>query len=198
MRPLLLIVEGQGDEKAAPILVRKILEQHDRYDIMLRPTQRRGEYPAVAKSFDNFFLAAIKERAPILWIMDFDTKGYDCPYREAASLAGRAAQLYPKWPIAFAFLVKEFETLFLHDETATRTVFTDIPKQVVFPAQPEHIRGAKEWLSEKRPKGAAYKESVHQQKIAANLDIELLRQKSADFAHLERALLKLIDAEIPA
>lgn len=198
MRPLLLIVEGQGDEKAAPILVRKILQQHGHYDVDLRPTQRRGEYPAVAKSFDNFFLAATKERAPILWIMDFDAKGYDCPYREATHLSGRAAQLYPDWPIAFAFLVKEFETLFLHDEAATRTVFTDIPRQVVFPARPEDIRGAKEWLSEKRPKGSAYKESVHQQKIAAHLDIELLRQKSPDFAHLERALLSLIDAEIPA
>lgn len=198
MPSLLLIVEGQGDEKAAPILVRKILEQHGRYDITLQPTQRRGEYPAVAKNFKNFFLAAIKERAPILWIMDFDAKGYDCPYREAANLAGLAALLRPGWPIAFAFLVKEFETLFLHDEAATRSVFTDIPKQVVFPEQPERIRGAKEWLSEKRPKGMAYKESVHQQKIAAHLNIDLLRQKSADFAHLERALLRLIDAQIPA
>lgn len=197
MRPLLLIVEGQGDEKAAPILIRKILEQHNRYDIILRPTQRRGEFPAVAKNFDNFFLAATKERAPILWIMDFDAKGCDCPYQKASNLYGRATQLYPGWPTSFAFLVKEFETLFLYDETATRTIFTDIPKQLVFPERPEEIRGAKEWLSKNRPKGAAYKESVHQQKIAAHLNIDLLRQKSADFAHLERALLKLIDAEIP-
>lgn len=198
MRPLLLIVEGPGDEKAAPILVRKILEQHGHYDVVLRPAQRRGEYPAVAKSFDNFFLAATKERAPILWIMDFDNKGYDCPYREASNLSERANQLHPDWPIAFAFLVKEFETLFLHDEAATRAVFADIPKQVAFPEQPERIRGAKEWLSEKRPKGSAYKESVHQQKITAHLNIDLLRQKSADFAHLERSLLKLINAPIPA
>jgi len=197
MRPLLLIVEGQGDEKAVPMLVRKILERHERYDVVLCPTQRRGEFPAVAKNFDNFFLAATKERAPILWIMDFDTKGYDCPYREATNLSERAAQLHPDWPIAFAFLVKEFEALFLHDEAATRRVFTDISKQVVFPEQPESIRGAKEWLSGKRPKGMAYKESVHQEKIAAHLDIDLLRQRSSDFAHLERSLLKLIDAPIP-
>jgi hypothetical protein len=198
MRPLLLIVEGQGDGKAAPKLVHKIFEQHGLSDVVLRPTQQRGEYPTVAKSFDNFFLAAIKERAPILWIMDFDAKGYDCPYREASILAERAAQLRPGWPIAFAFLVKEFETLFLHDEAATRMAFPDIPKQVVFPEQPERIRGAKEWLSKSRPKGLAYKESSDQAKITKYLNINLLRQKSADFAHLERALLKLIDAEIPA
>jgi hypothetical protein len=26
-------------------------------------------------------LAAIKENAAILWVMDFDAKEYDCPYR---------------------------------------------------------------------------------------------------------------------
>lgn len=199
MRPLLLIVEGQGDEKAAPKLVHKILEQHGHNDVVLRPTQRRGEYPAVIKNFDNYFLAAIKEKAPILWIMDFDAKGYDCPYREASSLIKRAAQLRPGWPIAFAFLVKEFETLFLIDEAATRKVFPDIPADTVFPANPERNKGAKKWITDARPSlGSAYKETVDQAKITKHLNINLLREKSADFAHLERALLKLIDAEIPA
>lgn len=197
MRPLLAVVEGDGDVRAAPILIRRILEQHKIYDARLLPVQRRGEYPSVAKHFDNYFLAAVKEKAPILWIMDFDAKSCDCPYREAAALLARAAALRPGWPIRIAFLTKEYETLFLHDENATRAVFTDIPKQASFPAQPETIRGAKEWLSKQRPSGMAYKETVHQQKITAHLNLQTLRERSADFAHLERAVLQLIGSPCP-
>lgn len=197
MRPLLAIVEGKADADAVPVLIRRILEHRQIFDFKLLPVQRRGEYPSVAKHFDNYFLAAIKEKAPILWIMDFDAKGYDCPYREATALVARAEALRPGWPIRIAFLTKEYETLFLHDENATRAVFSDIPKQVAFPAQPETIRGAKEWLSAQRPSGMAYKETVHQQKITAHLNFDTLRERSADFAHLERAILQLIRAPCP-
>jgi hypothetical protein len=197
-RRLLSIVEGQGDEKAVSVLVRRILQDHGHYDIKLLPPQRRGEYPTVVKNFENYFLAAIKEKAPILWILDFDAEGCDCPYQEAATLLARAQELRAGWPIRVAFLVKEYEVLFLHDEQATRKVFTDIPKETAFPAEPESIRDAKGWLSQQRPRGCAYKETVHQEKITAHLDLGLLRERSGDFVHLERAVLHLIDAQLPA
>jgi hypothetical protein len=194
---LLAIVEGHGDVKAVPLLIRNILKAKGIHDVELLPTQRRGEYPSVAKDFDDYFLAAIKENAPILWVMDFDAKGCDCPYKAAQELLGRAAKLHPGWLIRIAFLVKEYEVLFLHDENATRHVFPDLAKGKPFPSSPEKIRDAKGWISERLPSGMAYKETVHQEKITAQLNLDLLRQKSKDFAHLERAILKLIDAEIP-
>lgn len=197
MRKLQLIVEGDGDIGAARLLVQRILEKHQIFDIELPRPHKRGEYPSVARHFDNFFLAAIKEKAPILWVLDFDAKEYTCPVAEANALLGRAASLRPDWPIKIAFLVKEYETLFLHDEAATRSVFTDIPKNAAFPANPETIRGAKEWLSKQRPSGKAYKETVHQEKITARLNLENLREKSRDFAHLERAVISLINLPLP-
>lgn len=198
MPRLLMIVEGHGEVRSVPVLVRRILEKHERFDVQLLPAQRRGEYPSVTRHFENYFLAAIKDGAAILWVMDFDAKEYDCPYREAAELIRRAQALRPGWPLKVAFLVKEYEALFLHDEKATRAVFPDIPKKTQFPASPETIRGAKEWLSAERPKGSAYKETVHQEKITAHLDLDLLRERSPDFAHLERSVLALIDAPVPA
>ena len=197
MKRLLPIVEGHGEDKAVPLLLRRILESQGIYSFQILPARRYGEYPSVIKNFDHLFLAAIKEKAPILWVMDFDAKDYDCPVREALRLYARADTLRPGWPLKIVFLVKEYETLFLHDETATRTVFPDIPRHTVFPSQPELIRGAKEWLSEKRPKGMAYKETIHQAKITAHLNIDQLRQKSGDFAHLERAVLNLFHSPIP-
>jgi len=198
MRRLLPIVEGHGEIPAVPILIRNILAAQDIHDIQLLPAWRYGEYPSVAKKFDNIFLAAIKENAPILWVMDFDTKDHDCPVKEAQTLLARANVLRPGWPIKIAFLVKEYETLFLIDETATRKVFPDIPTKIPFPENPENIRGAKEWLSKARPSpGSAYKETVHQAKITAHLNLALLRARSTDFAHLERAVVELANSVIP-
>lgn len=197
MRKLQLIVEGDGDIGAARLLVQRILEKHQIFDIEVPRPHKRGEYPSVAKHFDSFFLAAIKEKAPILWVLDFDAKEYTCPVVEAKQLLNRAAKLRPDWPIKIAFLVKEYETLFLHDEAATRSVFPDIPKNATFPENPEAIRGAKEWLSKQRPSGKAYKETVHQEKITARLNLTHLSEKSRDFAHLERVVLQLIGSSLP-
>lgn len=199
MKRLLPIVEGHGEIPAVPILIRNILAAQGIHDVQPLPAWRHGEYPSVAKKFDNLFLAAIKENAPILWVMDFDSKDYDCPVKEAQSLLTRADALRPGWPIKIAFLVKEYETLFLIDEAATRKVFPDIPAQTTFPTNPENIRWAKEWLSKARPSpGSAYKETVHQAKITAHLNLNLLRARSSDFAHLERAVIALANSVIPS
>lgn len=198
MKRLLPIVEGHGEIPAVPILIRNILTAHDIHDVQPLPAWRHGEYPSVVNKFDNIFLHAIKENAPILWIMDFDSKDYDCPVKEANALLNKAEALRPGWPIKIAFLVKEYETLFLIDEAATRKVFPDIPSQTSFPENPENIRGAKGWLSKARPSpGSAYKETVHQAKITAHLNLNLLRARSADFAHLERAVIELARSALP-
>jgi hypothetical protein len=199
MRRLLPIVEGHGEIPAVPILIRNILAARGIHDVQPLPAWRHGEYPSVVKNFDNLFLAAIKEKAPILWVMDFDSKDYTCPVQEAQRLLTRAAKLRPGWPLKIAFLVSEYETLFLIDEAATRRVFPDIPAKTPFPENPENIRGAKEWLSKARPSpGSAYKETVHQAKITAQLNIELLRTRSHGFAHLERAIVELANSVIPS
>ena len=197
MKRLLPIVEGHGEIKAVPLLIRRILVAQEVYEVDILPPRRYGEYPPVAKNFDNCFQAANKENAPILWIMDFDSKLYECPVQEASNLLNRAAELRPSWPLKIAFFVKEYETFFLIDEAASRAVFPDIPSNIDFPEAPEDIRDAKGWLSQHRPTGLAYKETVHQEKITARLNLELLRARSPDFAHLVRAIVDLVHSDTP-
>lgn len=199
MRRLLPIVEGHGEDRAVPLLIRRILDAQGIYDVDVLQARRHGEYPTVTRNFDNLFKAAVLVNAPILWVMDFDSKDYDCRVKEAQILLTRAKKLRPGWPLKIAFLVKEYETLFLIDEMATRKAFPDIPAKMPFPANPESIRGAKEWLSKARPAaGNAYKPMVDQAKITAHLNLDLLRKHSPDFAHLERAVLELARSDIPA
>jgi len=192
MKTLLAIVEGPGDMQAVPVLIRRIAEHHGYTNVRILPPHKRGDLPKVKANFDNYFKMAIKEKAAIIWIIDFDCATCNCVVEESEQLYKKANDIYDGWPFKVAFMVKEFETLFLAEPEATRKVLKEIPRATIFPAEPETIRGAKQWLSRSMPSGYAYKETVHQVKLAAVIDLNSLRDSSASFRHLEKAVLSLI------
>lgn len=196
MNRILPIVEGDGDLKAVPVLLRKLLAWHGLHETQILPSHKRGELPKVAAGFDNYFRMALKENAAILLVLDFDCEYCVCPYQEAENLYQRAQAIRSDWPFKIAFLVKEFESLFLAETQAATKVLT-LPQDTKFPDAPETIRDAKGWLSKALPKGSSYKPTVHQAKITAHLDFEQLRATSPDFRHLERALLYLARQNSP-
>lgn len=189
MSAILPIVEGDGDARAVPVLVRRILESHGKYTQLLT-ANRRGDLPKVRNSFDNYFSAAIKFKVPILWVLDFDCHDCNCQKEEAEKLYQRADKIYKNWPFKVVFISKEFEALFLAEKNTARVVL-GIDDKFEFPSNPNLIRDAKGILSRALPKGRAYKETVHQEKIAAQIDLDILRNVSSDFRHLEKAVLYL-------
>ncbi|MFA5242351.1 MAG: DUF4276 family protein [Sulfuricella sp.] len=190
MNRILPIVEGDGDLKAVPILLRNLLTFHGLHETQILPPHKRGELPKVTAGFDNYFRMALKENAAILLVLDFDCEYCDCPYQEAEKLYRRAQSIRNNWPFKIAFLVKEFESLFLAETQAAKNVLS-LPPDTGFPENPRAIRDAKGWLSKALPKGSSYKPTVHQAKITAHLKFEKLRDTSSDFRHLENALLHL-------
>ena len=191
---LLPIVEGDGDKMAVPLLLRRMLaERHGIHNCKILKPHVRGDLPTVRKNFENNFKAALKENAAILWILDFDCDDCKCVKKEADALLARANEIHPKWPIEIAFMVQEYETLFLSDKIATRSVLKSIPADIDFPADPESIRGAKEWLSRAMPKGVTYKETIHQAKNTSALNFDHLLNHSPSFIHLDRALTRIIE-----
>lgn len=190
MKKILPIVEGDGDMRAVPVLIRKILHANNLFGVDLHPAQKRNDYSKLHNTFDNYFSAAIKWEAPILWVLDFDCKQCACVKTESQKLYSRADALRPGWPFKVAFIVKEFEALFLAEQQSTKAVL-GIPEDFNFSPNPETIKGAKGEISRALPVGKAYKETVHQEKIAAQLDLNILRNVSSDFRHLERSVLYL-------
>ena len=190
---LLPIVEGDGDKIAVPLLLRRMLEErHGIFNCKILKPHVRGELPVVRRNFENWFKVAIKENAAILWVLDFDCNDCDCVKIESDSLKERAQAIHADWPIEVAFMVKEFETLFLCDAVSTRTVLRSIPASTAFPDNAETVRGAKEWLSNAMPKGIAYKTMTHQARVSAALNLNFLAEHSPSFAHLDRALKRLL------
>jgi hypothetical protein len=194
MRRILPIVEGDGDMLAVPTLIRRVAQDAGHFDIKVLPPHKRGDLPKAKARFSDFLSAAAMEGAPIFWVMDYDCETCNDVDRDLAELGQRAAGLIPDQTIEFAFMVMEFESLFLADFETLVTVFQDIPKNITAPAAPETIRGAKEWISKARPKGLAYKLTTDQGRLAARVDLIRLRSRSPSFRRFESAVLRLIDA----
>lgn len=191
---LLTIVEGDGEIAAVPALVRQVLTVHHRYDVSILKPHRRGEWPKAKKEFDRFFEVAMIEGAPILWVLDFDCDECLSVEDEVSWALDRARRIRNDVHFEMCFMVKEFESLFLADEGTTRSVFPDIPESFHFPADPEAVRDAKGWLAAARPSGSTYKPTMHQAKIAAQLNVAVLRERSPSFARFETSLLRLVNA----
>ena len=184
------MVEGDGDVLAVPVLVRRILQAHQRFDVKVLPPHKRGELPKVKANFSRFFMAAALEKAAVLCVLDFDCAQCVDVLQDERDLGEQAKNIHPDIPFAACLIVKEFESLFLWDEVGTRQALPYILQDTQFPANPEDIRPAKEWLSKAQPSGMAYKPTAHQAKLAAAVNLDLLSKRSPSFRRLEAAVLQ--------
>lgn len=190
-KSILPIVEGDGDVAAVPVLLRRILHAHDRFDVQVLSPHKRGELPKVKANFERFFKAAALNGVPVLCVLDFDCAQCVDAISDEQDLERQAQTIHPLIPFAACLIVKEFESLFLWDEKSTRQALPNIIKNTIFPINPEEIRPAKEWLSNVQPSGLAYKPTVHQAKLAAAVNLEVLRARSPSYQRLEAAVMKL-------
>ena len=188
---ILPIVEGDGDMEAVPELVRRVLHAHERYDVEISRPHRRGDLPKVLQRFDDYLQTALIDGDPVLWVLDYDCEDCDDDKRDLVDLVSRSASLRGSVAVEFVFFVKEFESIFLADHETTKAVFEDIPSNFQFPIDPESVRDAKGWISKARPKGAAYKPTQHQKRLASRVDLGRLRCRSPSFRRFEAAVLRL-------
>lgn len=192
MPSILLVVEGDGEVQAAPLLARRILhELHGRYEWDFITHRRRDLAHLRAQNWNHFrryLSAAFNERMPILWLLDADD---DCPLRLLSEIREVTDEIKLREPTAFTFWIREYETLFLHDPTVLTTRYGIAAIEDI--NEPEKIRGAKEWISKQLPARQSYKPTVDQAAMTAGLDIGSVRDKYRSLAHFEKTLLWLID-----
>lgn len=199
MSKLHLIVEGDGDKLALPILVRKILNANALDHVQLTQPQTSGDIRKVFKRLNDFMGYGLKNACPILWVLDGDVKidGTDgCPVRHVENLRVAMAeqQIHQTQPVEFAFFTKEFESLFLAEKQALKD-FYRLPEALAIDAGAALRRDAKGEISKLLGKERGYKESIDQAKIAARLDLATCRAVSRDYRHFEDAILRLCNPQ---
>lgn len=187
-----LIVEGDGDAQAMPLLVNKILHHHGIYHVQLTTPQISGDVHKSRKRFDDYLRYALKKQCPVLWVLDCDDKEIGCPVQHVTHFqtAMNALHLPNVQPVEFAFFVHEFESLFLAEIDALRN-FYQLPTSLKIDPNAATRRDAKGEIAKLLPKDRGYKETVDQAKIAHRLDLATCARVSRDYRHFESALLRL-------
>ncbi len=217
-KKLVLFVEGEGDRKAAPILVKKVLTELNAWDVVALDRAlpwQVGDLGAITKEdgrhWVRFLRAASKQSnlGGVLLLLDGDAKSIRrepfCAARFASRLAeeSRAAGGGSQFSVACVFARQEFESWFVAcaDRLAGQRLSDGREGLAIDTASPpiepdieaEHIRDAKKWLSQRMAGG--YKETRDQGLLAeqaiAHFDAIRARPMKS-FLRFERAVGELV------
>ena len=211
---LVLFVEGEGDQKAVPVLVKRLLTEARAWDkIILDPDPFKvRSHGALAKdnyeSWTNKLRAAAKRSnvGGVLLVLDGDEKSRTgevfCARRAAAELATRAhaAGGGKLFSVAVVFALQEYESWLIAGvkSLAGRPLSGNLRGVLPGTAPPDgdleaSPREAKEWLSKFMPDG--YKPTTHQQPLSEIVDIATIRERHLrSFRRFENAVRELVTA----
>jgi len=184
------VVEGHGDVRAVPILVRRIaaaLAPEIPVEV-IRPVRtpryklvKAGELErAVALASANAGAEGV-----VLVLVDAED---DCPATLAPELLSRAQRRLGAVPVGVVLAKVEFESWFLA-AAESLSAKRNLNPELVAPANPEEIRDAKGWLSKRMRRG--YRETLDQPALAAVMDLAAAR-RAPSFTKLWRVLQRVL------
>jgi hypothetical protein len=184
------IVEGHGDARAVPVLLRRIADELSVWRRSFPPPQRVNKSELVRPGVLENTVQAAAHRVPgaggILVLLDADD---DLPCELGPQLRERARIARPDKNVAVVLANKEFEAWFLAS-AASLAGHRNLPPRLEPPSDPETIRGAKQRLS--RMTGQPYKETVDQAALASIFDMKTARQNSPSFDKFRREVERLL------
>jgi hypothetical protein len=172
-----VIVEGQGDCEAVPVLIRRIaLDVNPGFvPKVLLPFRMAASKLVKEGELEKaiaFLSKKIVGNGGIIVIIDCDD---GCPANEGPKLLGRAVSVRNDVPISVILAKREFEAWFLAAAESLRGK-RGLPDDLDSPAEPEAIRGAKEWLEDKMSATASYKETTDQPALTVLFDMQAARK----------------------
>jgi len=173
------IVEGHGECEAVPILIRRIAQTIDPGFVpqvlppLRVPASRLLKDGEIERSVE-FAARKLQGRGGIVVIVDCDWEN-GCPAEEGPALLKRAVATHADLAIAVVLAKREFEAWFLAAAESLRGK-RGLTADLESPEDPEAIRGAKEWLSDRMPTGRSYAETTDQPAFTADFDVHSARR----------------------
>jgi hypothetical protein len=180
VRSIVCIVEGDGEVKAVPVLLRRIAEARGIFDLNVGMPIRvhRDQFLRREDEFRRKLLLAAAKAGDgqVIVLLDADD---DCPVDLARDIAARAGNIVPHVRLAVVIARHEYEAWLLagaNSLAGKRGLSADLEA----PADGEAIRDAKGWLSNHIQSGR-YHEVSDQPALTAVLDIDLACAGSRSF-----------------
>lgn len=180
------IVEGQGEEVALPLLLRRLRDEAQAWGLEVgRPHRKRRTQLVKKDSLQSAIkVAALRENcAAILVLFDADD---DCPKELAPTLEGWAREAAGGKPCAVVMANREYEAWFLASLEALRGRAAILPDATSH-SNPETPRDAKGELERCMERGASYSPTVDQAALTAHLDLASTYRRCRSFRKLVSA-----------
>ncbi|MEV5409534.1 DUF4276 family protein [Thermopolyspora sp. NPDC052614] len=192
-RQIAVVVEGHGEVDAVPILLNRITAEimPEVWPVFLRPYRVGRDTLMKQHGIEatvNEITRKFGDLAGLLVLLDSDD---DCPASLGPGLLARVEEARPGLSAAVVLAHREFEAWFLAAAVSLRGC-QGLPSDLEAPADPESIRGCKEWLTCRRPSGAPYRPKNHQPGLAQRFDLNMARANSPSFAKFYRDVEYLI------
>jgi len=195
-KTIYLIVEGDGEVKAAPELVRRILHEWcNRFEFTVaRPFNAQG-VDSLEANFVRFLELARRDRQGCQGLIVLrDTERDNCAEAIAYNLAGRAANLKLPFPVVIVCAVCEYESWFLASmqSISPHYTWTESVKNV---EEAELECNAKGWLKRRMPKDArTYQETRDQVTMTTLIDMLDVYEHCRSFRRMVHAVEELLQA----
>ncbi len=181
--------------KAIPLLLRRVGSEIDSSCHIDCVTLYRVSKDKLlrANELERTIEAAARSEKPVhgLFILIDADKG--CPATLGPQLVQRARKTRTDIPKGIVLAKCEYETWFIADFQNLANIYHKTAQPVPTPANPEAIRGAKEWL--KKHLGFNYRETLHQEKLIKQFNISTARS-TPSFDKCYREIEQLIDAAL--
>ena len=179
-----VIVEGKGEVQAVPVLLRRIVAEvapivtaH-----ITRPIRVHRDSIVQQGELERYLNIAVKEGGPDAAILILLDANGDYPAELGPRLLKRAREARPDKRIQLVLAKREYEAWFI---AASESVISGAPPA---PADPEAIRGAKEWIRRKQP----CRPTVDQAPMTARFDLTEARRNAPSFRKMCRAVQALL------
>lgn len=179
------IVEGEGEVRALPVLLRRIAEWRMPglpVDVSTPIRVKKDRFLNKPEEFARFLMLArgkAGEGGHILLLLDADD---DCPKHKAAEVAARSAAVLSDRRISVVLANREFEAWFLAAAQSLIGVRGFAPQPADLCVEAERPRDAKGWMGARMPTG--YGATTDQSAFAARLDLALAYERSRSFRKL--------------
>ncbi len=207
MKRIVFLVEGEGDFTAVPSLASRWLSDNpegyahiylDTNPLQIGGLEKVSGRPHLRAEWLRFLKLAYRTRpnvGAIFAILDGDADRFEskpfCAVEAATTLAERAKEAGAGVMFSFGIvlLCKEYESILI----ASAAQLPGVAANIVIPASPESIRGAKEWLGRNLTGG--YSSVSHQNELTkAVKDWAPVRESNRSFRRFENALHQLVSS----
>ncbi len=188
------IVGGRGEKEAIPILFRRIAGALDPNlivnvkPVLPVPESLLAKAGELEKSVE-FAARSVGRQGGIFILMDCDWPG-SCPKSDAPLWLHRARLARPDMEISLVLANKEYEAWFIAAAESLRGR-RGLSADLTGDPDPERIRGAKEWLSDRMPPNRPYNPTIDQPALTSVFDMQAARRADS-FDKCYREIVRLL------